>query len=503
MKKTYVRLVVIMVLTFLMVSNNSNIVMASTSKPKQIDSYTEIYDIGDGNFRLILQTDTSKNIGNGRFVFSNIKLNSNIIVDDVSAGKDPSDEANISATYDEDTHSVNWKIDYFFDLDQMTFPPIFPVNYLIIDFHVNDDVFGDILIFEKVNYNIEFEGYDGPLTSTFDFWQVAVRVEAPVQDVSITHEYFADKELVTPIEVLHSLPNTAFVKFTIKNPNSNRIKNAEFSSSFDIKELKGTTELGSVIDVNKLNKNDTVIIDIDENETVVLIGQLNLGKENFVNVDDGNIFTLTSKVSTPNHSLFEIDMAEENILGSGHYVQLKSIDEMQDHLFQSAFIEDEMYGWQEGMPFKTEFDYDVSFPETSTTIKSIPATYSASLKYKEVLYSNILVNYVDQNENKLSDSIVLRGIVGNNYETNQLDISGYHLVETRGNPKGTFEEHTGTITYIYKKVDNIKPVKPDNLDIPNSKLPSTGIDSPTLALATATLLTGGLFMVIGRRTKKF
>ncbi|MDO4282612.1 MAG: MucBP domain-containing protein [Clostridia bacterium] len=65
----------------------------------------------------------------------------------------------------------------------------------------------------------------------------------------------------------------------------------------------------------------------------------------------------------------------------------------------------------------------------------------------------VIVNYVDEDGNKLADSITIPGKVEEPYNTEAKTIYGYELKETPANARGTIVEGTTSVTYVYAKKD--------------------------------------------------
>lgn len=65
--------------------------------------------------------------------------------------------------------------------------------------------------------------------------------------------------------------------------------------------------------------------------------------------------------------------------------------------------------------------------------------------------ADVIVKYTDDQGKPLTEDIVQKGILGQNYTTDQKDFEGYTLKEILGNPSGQFSDTTQTITYIYTK----------------------------------------------------
>ena len=68
----------------------------------------------------------------------------------------------------------------------------------------------------------------------------------------------------------------------------------------------------------------------------------------------------------------------------------------------------------------------------------------------------VVVKYVDESGNEISSSTTKSGNVGESYTTTAKTISGYELVSTPSNASGKFTNGTITVTYKYKKSQEIK-----------------------------------------------
>ncbi|MBU5895170.1 MucBP domain-containing protein, partial [Vibrio cholerae O1] len=72
--------------------------------------------------------------------------------------------------------------------------------------------------------------------------------------------------------------------------------------------------------------------------------------------------------------------------------------------------------------------------------------------YTKTPAGNVIVSYVDESGNKLSDDVVLTGNIGENYNSEQKTIDGYTFKEVQGNPTGSFTDQEQVVTYVYSKV---------------------------------------------------
>ena len=76
----------------------------------------------------------------------------------------------------------------------------------------------------------------------------------------------------------------------------------------------------------------------------------------------------------------------------------------------------------------------------------------------------VLVRYIDNNGNTLSDEITLEGKINEFYVTSQKSFDGYSFVTVTGNRFGKYIDGTLEVTYIYKKT-NTTPSEPDKPEV--------------------------------------
>ncbi|MCT4414188.1 hypothetical protein EFN48_11155 [Leuconostoc pseudomesenteroides] len=99
---------------------------------------------------------------------------------------------------------------------------------------------------------------------------------------------------------------------------------------------------------------------------------------------------------------------------------------------------------------------------------------------------NVTAKYVDENGNKISDPVVKSGNVGDEYSTEQKEVSGYTFKEVQGNVTGTFTADEQTVTYVYTKNPEapekpVTPASPEKPVIPdNGKTGSTTNNNTTV-----------------------
>ena len=68
---------------------------------------------------------------------------------------------------------------------------------------------------------------------------------------------------------------------------------------------------------------------------------------------------------------------------------------------------------------------------------------------RETLYGKLIVNYVDDQGNKLADSIITEAEVDVPYETIKKSFDGYEFLTVEGETKGNYINGTIEVTYIY------------------------------------------------------
>ncbi|MBD5137701.1 MAG: hypothetical protein HDT39_17475, partial [Lachnospiraceae bacterium] len=103
----------------------------------------------------------------------------------------------------------------------------------------------------------------------------------------------------------------------------------------------------------------------------------------------------------------------------------------------------------------TEDNGSVTKPATETEAGIM--TYRCSVCGYEMrtaeIKGRVIVRYVDESENEIETSIILTGIVGEDYETAEANIAGYTLKTSPTNAKGKYTEADITVTYVYQKND--------------------------------------------------
>ncbi|EJA0791820.1 MucBP domain-containing protein [Listeria monocytogenes] len=103
----------------------------------------------------------------------------------------------------------------------------------------------------------------------------------------------------------------------------------------------------------------------------------------------------------------------------------------------------------------------------------------------------ITVKYMDERQNELAMSVILRGEIGEIYSTEPKEIQGYTLIKKPANATGKFMLEEQTINYIYQaKLDVKSDISSGNTSGTNNKLPLplTGEQQSNLILGLGLLL---------------
>lgn len=349
----------------------------------------------------------------------------------------------------------------------------FPINYLIVDFHFDDDVYGDILIFESVYYTGEYLGPDSVYEHQFFFWQNAVRVEAPTEEAKVTIQLFEDEALTQSATTLFRENDEFYTKITINNPNDKPLKDVVFSNNLPLYNVQVKNENGDSVvpTIGALTAFDTLNLSLEGGQSIVIVAKLENNEPSF----NGDLLEVIANVKTTLPPAYLLDLDNENILGTEAYVVLKTEEQMADEDFQAAFTNDPDQNWQEGDPYKTSFEYGLTLPQDKTDAATIEDSDKAAVTLA-ANGANVTIRYVDEVGADLSNPIVLEGKIGQEYTSAAIIIDGYTLSQTPDNNVGVFTENEQEVIYIYAK--DKAPIKPDTPDLPGGDV--GGATPPTL-----------------------
>ncbi|MEB6146447.1 WxL domain-containing protein [Enterococcus casseliflavus] len=82
----------------------------------------------------------------------------------------------------------------------------------------------------------------------------------------------------------------------------------------------------------------------------------------------------------------------------------------------------------------------------------------------EEMERTVVAKYLDANSNEITESEVITGLLGENYQTRAKQISGYQLIDSPSNGAGEFSRETIEVCYVYETA-NVSPVDPMNPEI--------------------------------------
>ncbi|OTO15269.1 hypothetical protein A5875_004427 [Enterococcus sp. 3H8_DIV0648] len=96
--------------------------------------------------------------------------------------------------------------------------------------------------------------------------------------------------------------------------------------------------------------------------------------------------------------------------------------------------------------FKVTYSYEGITSTSTITVKEKPI--NSQEKYK------VVVQYLDEDGNKISDSVTLTGKEGEAYHTEAKKIKGYTLTKEPKNKEGKFTKDSQSVTYVYARKES-------------------------------------------------
>ena len=121
-------------------------------------------------------------------------------------------------------------------------------------------------------------------------------------------------------------------------------------------------------------------------------------------------------------------------------------------------------------------------------------TNKLTLKAAHGLYGNVTVRYIDDEGKELSENIILRGKVDNEYTSSEKEFEYYELIEVKGNKTGKYTLDNQEVIYIYSFVGGIGG---DDVDI-DTNFPKTGVEDnnlPEVIFSMSSLLLAGTILL--------
>jgi len=119
-------------------------------------------------------------------------------------------------------------------------------------------------------------------------------------------------------------------------------------------------------------------------------------------------------------------------------------------------------------------------------------TNKLTLKAAHGLYGNVTVRYIDDEGKELSENIILRGKVDNEYTSSEKEFEYYELIEVKGNKTGKYTLDNQEVIYIYSFVGGMGG------DIIDSNFPKTGVEDsnlPEVIFSLSSLLLAGTVLL--------
>ena len=119
-------------------------------------------------------------------------------------------------------------------------------------------------------------------------------------------------------------------------------------------------------------------------------------------------------------------------------------------------------------------------------------TNKLTLKAAHGLYGNVTVRYIDDEGKELSENIILRGKVDNEYTSSEKEFEYYELIEVKGNKTGKYTLDNQEVIYIYSFVGGMGG------DIVDPAFPKTGVEDsnlPEVIFSLSSLLLAGTILL--------
>ena len=174
-------------------------------------------------------------------------------------------------------------------------------------------------------------------------------------------------------------------------------------------------------------------------------------REEAVHIDNYNLIgdnVITKAIDKENEEIIFYYVRENNIA----YVVDYYFDDVLDLNKREIFINNKLGALIDNYPDKLDYGYVLD------RVDNLPLTLKENLDdnvigiYYKRLTGNVIVNFIDINGKKLSDSVTITDYVNNLYDTNPMEIDGYKFVKVMGSPQGKIMEGNVEITYIYELI---------------------------------------------------
>ncbi|WP_194165038.1 MucBP domain-containing protein, partial [Pseudactinotalea sp. HY160] len=188
---------------------------------------------------------------------------------------------------------------------------------------------------------------------------------------------------------------------------------------------------------------------------------------------DGKTGTITINAANPERTNVDAGLWDAPPSST---VVVEHVDEDGNEVFPSTSEDGAPEGDYSTVPVEDEDWILVETPENSEG--SFPEDgQTTTVTYVYAKAGHLEVNHVDEDGNVLAPQVTDKDKVGADYDTSQVEIPGYELIEVPGNAGGRYTEGTTVVTYVYKPVPPSSTVVVEHVDEDgNEVFPSTSED---------------------------
>ncbi len=174
-------------------------------------------------------------------------------------------------------------------------------------------------------------------------------------------------------------------------------------------------------------------------------------REEAFHIDNYNLIgdnVITKVIDKENEEIIFYYVRENNIA----YVVDYYFDDVLDLNKREIFINNRLDALIDNYPDKLDYGYVLDRVDNLPLVLKENLDDNVIRVYYKRVTGNVIVNFIDVNGKKLSDSITITDYVNNSYDTEPMVIDGYKFVKVIGNPQGKIMEGNAIITYIYELI---------------------------------------------------
>lgn len=174
-------------------------------------------------------------------------------------------------------------------------------------------------------------------------------------------------------------------------------------------------------------------------------------REEAFHIDNYNLIgdnVITKVIDKENEEIIFYYVRENNIA----YVVDYYFDDVLDLNKREIFINNRLDALIDNYPDKLDYGYVLDRVDNLPLVLKENLDDNVIRVYYKRVTGNVIVNFIDVNGKKLSDSITITDYVNNSYDTEPMVIDGYKFVKVIGNPQGKITEGNAIITYIYELI---------------------------------------------------